>query len=160
MNPLPWLIGLALPACAAHGAAGLPRPALIDFAHLERPATPNSALAAPQDFQPTPDLVTHRYSVAGIRLYAAVKDIAAHEKRTYPAAEYAAQLQAHWVARSAVFNFPDLVSAQIKTQGEDASTLILYSRSVYGRSDLGVNRKRLAAWLRDLDASLSHSSER
>ena len=92
MSPLP-----GSSVCAASlrgaGAAGLPRPALIDFAHLERLATPHSALAAPQGFQPPPDLVTHRYSVAGIRLYAAVKDIAAHEKRTYPAAEYAAQLR-------------------------------------------------------------------
>jgi uncharacterized protein (DUF1499 family) len=51
------------------------------------------------------------------------------------------------VARSAVFNFPDLVTVQVVAQGENASTLVLYSRSVYGHSDLGVNRRRLRAWL-------------
>jgi hypothetical protein len=31
---------------------------------------------------------------------------------------------------------------------------VLWSRSVYGRSDLGVNRARLTAWLAALDAAL------
>jgi uncharacterized protein (DUF1499 family) len=64
------------------------------------------------------------------------------------------------VVRSAVFNFPDLVTAQVAPDGENASTLILYSRSVYGRSDFGVNRKRLLSWLAAFDASLPPSAER
>jgi len=35
------------------------------------------------------------------------------------------------------------------------STLVLWSRSVYGRSDLGVNRRRLTAWLGALDTTLA-----
>ena len=57
------------------------------------------------------------------------------------AVDYAAERQVHWVVRSAVLNFPDLVTAQI------SSALVLYSRSVYGHSDLGVNRRRLDTWL-------------
>jgi Protein of unknown function (DUF1499) len=160
LNPLALLAGLFLPACAASGAGGLPPPALIDFAHLERPSTPNTALAAPQGFRPPPDLITHPYSVAASRLYAALQDLSALQPRTYPAAAYASERQLHWIARSAVFNFPDLVTAQVAPSGENASTLILYSRSVYGRSDLGVNRKRLLSWLTALDASLPPSAER
>jgi uncharacterized protein (DUF1499 family) len=37
------------------------------------------------------------------------------------------------------------------------SGLILWSRSIYGRSDFGVNRARLAAWLAALDAALPPS---
>ena len=42
----------------------------------------------------------------------------------------------------------------------DTSDLIIWSRSVYGESDLGVNRKRVAAWLDALDKILPPSSER
>jgi len=34
------------------------------------------------------------------------------------------------------------------------SGLILWSRSIYGRSDFGVNKARLEAWLAALDAKL------
>jgi uncharacterized protein (DUF1499 family) len=36
----------------------------------------------------------------------------------------------------------------------DNSTLVLYSRSVYGYSDLGVNRKRLDIWLAAVRSNL------
>jgi uncharacterized protein (DUF1499 family) len=160
MSPLGWIAGLFLPACAATGAQGLPQPSVIDFAHLERPASPNTALAAPEGFQPHPDIITHPYTVSAPELFSAVEQVAAREPRTYPAATYAPQLQLHWVVRSAVFNFPDLVTAQVTSRGEHESALILYSRSVYGRSDFGVNRKRVLSWLAALDGVLSPSSER
>ncbi|MCB1632914.1 MAG: DUF1499 domain-containing protein [Pseudomonadales bacterium] len=34
--------------------------------------------------------------------------------------------------------------------GEARSTLIIYSRSVYGYSDLGVNKARVNRWLAEL----------
>jgi hypothetical protein len=36
----------------------------------------------------------------------------------------------------------------------------VYSRSVYGRSDLGVNRKRIGAWLAALQTKIPSPSER
>ena len=64
------------------------------------------------------------------------------------------------MVRSAVFNFPDLVTAQTNDVGPDSSTLVLYSRSVYGYSDLGVNRQRLNAWLAALQSKINHFGER
>ena len=59
-----------------------------------------------------------------------------------------------------MFNFPDLITAQVGEAGPDASTLVLYSRSVYGYSDLGVNRRRLNAWLAALRTRINHPDER
>ena len=56
------------------------------------------------------------------------------------------------MARSAVFGFPDLVTIQVLPHGASQSSLILWSRSVYGSSDFGVNRARVAAWLAALQA--------
>jgi uncharacterized protein (DUF1499 family) len=171
MFPFAWLIGLMLPACAATGAGGLPVPPPMDFSGLVRPATPNSALAGPAvpgspvagspvpgspvpGAAGAPDLVTPVFRVSAARLFAAVHAVAAAQPRTFLAASYPDRLQEHWVARSAVFNFPDLITAQVVTAGPDASALVLYSRSVYGRSDLGVNLARLRVWLAAVNTML------
>src|ERR1700755_2319203 len=141
MNPLVWFLGLFLPACAAPGAAGLPAPMLMDMKHLARPSSPNSALAAPVGSQPVPDLATPHFPLPAPRLYDMLVEVAKEQPRTFVAAQYDAELQAHFVARSAVLNFPDLITTQVAEAGPDGSTLLLYSRSVYGYSDFGVNRK-------------------
>ena len=160
MNPLAWLIGLVLPACGFPAAEGLPPPPPMDVSHIVRPASPNTALAAPAGFSPPADIVTPHYKVPADRLFVLVREVAAGEPRTYQAAFYPNQLQADYVVRSAVFNFPDLVMLQVRKDGADGSGLVVYSRSVYGRSDLGVNRKRIEAWLAALQTKLPPSNER
>ena len=150
MRLLPALIGLLMPACASEGVSGLPVPPPMQLAGLQRPASPNTALAAPAGFLPTPDIVTRTYAVPPDRLYAAIRGVAEAQPRTFLAATYNDRRQVHYVVRSAVLNFPDLVTAEVDAD----STLILWSRSVYGESDLGVNAKRLTAWLAALDAAL------
>lgn len=160
MTPFAWLLGLFLPACGASGAAGLPAPRLIDVSHIERPASPNTALAAPEGFVPKPDIVTPRYDVAASKLYAGILAIAASQPRTYAGVEFPAQMQAHFVSRTAWFNFPDLIVAQVAAASPETSTLVLYSRSVYGYGDFGVNRARVVTWLAALDRTLNPAKER
>ena len=150
MRLLALLLGLALPACSGSGAEGVSIPPPMDMSALVRPGTSNTALAAPAGFRPEPDIVTRRYGVPPRQLYDAVRRVALAQPRTYAHVAYDDRLQAHFVARSAVFNFPDLIAVQVTPD----SGLILWSRSVYGESDLGVNRKRLQAWLAALDATL------
>jgi uncharacterized protein (DUF1499 family) len=160
MSPLAWLLGLVLPACGFPGAEGLPTPPPADFAHIVRPSKPNTALAAPEGFSPPPDVATPRYGLPADRLFALMENVAAGQPRTFKAALYPDQLQAHYVARSALLNFPDLVTVAIQPDGAASSTMILYSRSVYGYSDLGANRARVEAWLNALQARLPPSSEK
>jgi len=160
MTPLAWIVGLLLPAYGASGANGQPVPAPMDMAHLHRPDGPNTALAAPAGTVSAPDIVTPAYPVPAARLFPAVTDVALAQPRTFLAATYPAERQIHFVARSAWLNFPDLVTAQVDELGPDASTLTLYSRSVYGYSDLGVNRQRLSAWLDALQTTINRTGER
>jgi uncharacterized protein (DUF1499 family) len=160
MSPLAWILGLFLPACAAAGATGLPIPLLLDLTHIERPASPNTALAAPAGWTPKPDIVTPVYPVPPDRLLAAVAQVAGAQPRTFRAAAYPDAGQIHWVVRSAVFNFPDLVTAQAMPHDSDESTLLLYSRSVYGYGDFGMNRQRLTGWLAILHDAVRPSAER
>ncbi|MGA3004727.1 MAG: DUF1499 domain-containing protein [Acetobacteraceae bacterium] len=156
MTALAWLLGLILPACGADGAAGLPRPVVMDMTRIERPATPNTFLAGPAGMQPKPDLVVEQQQLPAPALYEKARDLFAGEPRTYIAAAFPNQLQVHYVVRSMLLNFPDLVTVQVNAEGADRSTLVIWSRSVYGRSDFGVNRERTLSWL----AALQQSTER
>jgi uncharacterized protein (DUF1499 family) len=160
MTLLAWFAGLFLPACGALGAAGLPTPCLIDMTHVVRPTSPNTALAAPAENRPAPDLVTPVFPLSAAQLYALVVAVAKQQPRTFVAAEYPAQQQMHFVARSAALNFPDLITAQVAEAGPRGSTLVLYSRSVYGYSDIGANRRRLSTWLAALESKINRSNER
>jgi uncharacterized protein (DUF1499 family) len=84
-------------------------------------------------------------------LFAAIERVAAAQARVFVHARFPERLQVHYVARSWLMNYPDLSTAQVTPDGH----LILWSRSVYGRSDLGVNRARLETWLAALDAELT-----
>jgi uncharacterized protein (DUF1499 family) len=160
MTPFAWVLGLFLPACGASGVTGLPPPRPIDMNQMERPASPNTALAAPAGFTPKPDIVTPQYAVPAPQLYAGVLAVAGSQPRTFLAMDDQTRFQAQFVARSAWLNFPDLIVAQINTAGADASTLVLYSRSVYGYGDFGVNRARVTTWLAALDRTLPPAKER
>lgn len=151
ITPLAWLLSLVLPACGLPGARGVPATA-PDFAHLVRSRSPNTALAAPADFVPKPDITTPLYRVAPAQLFAAVRKAAAEQRATYVLAEDPAALQQGWVARSFVLNFPDIIWARVLPAGEGGSELVLYSRSVYGYGDFGVNRRRVADWVKAVSA--------
>ena len=156
MSALGWLLGLALPLCATQGAQGLSALAAPESLRaIARPGSPNHALAAPAGFDPAPDLVTRPYRVPAAALLAAVDAVALGQPRVFALPTRPdAPWRRDYVARSRLLNFPDLVAVEI-LPGDGASGLVLWSRSVYGRSDLGVNRARLAAWLSALDARLA-----
>jgi uncharacterized protein (DUF1499 family) len=156
LTPFAWVLGFLLPACGADGAAGLPAPVPMDMTKIERPATPNTFLAGPDGMTPRPDAPTGPFAMQAAQLYQKSRAIFSCQPETYVAAEFADRLQIHYVVRSALLNFPDLVTVQANAIGANQSSLIIWSRSVYGRSDFGVNRERTLAWL----AALQQSSER
>ena len=149
MRLLPMLLSLVFPACGEEGIGGLPVAVPIDIARIERPATPNTYLAAPPGFSPVPDVV-----VAPPRdpaqLYDAIRRVALAREGVFLHGEFAERRQIHFVARSPLANYPDLVMAAVTPEGG----LVLWSRSVYGRKDFGANKARVTAWLADLARAL------
>lgn len=149
-----WLLRLLMPACAATGSQGLPVPDPVDIAQLAVPARRNAALLGPAGYQPPPTLTAMPHGVSAELLYEAIVRVALAQPRTYLAAAYPTRLQAHFVARSEKLNFPDVVVAQAVALDATTSVALIYSASVYGRSDFGVNRRRLHAWSAALDDAL------
>lgn len=149
MRLLPMLLGLVFPACGYEGTGGLPAPAPIDLARIERPATPNTYLAAPAGFTPAPDRITTTRSDPDL-LYTTLKRVILAEDRVFLHAEFPERRQIHVVARTEAANYPDLVMATVTADGN----LVLWSRSVYGRKDFGANEARVTGWLADLARAL------
>ncbi|MGC9271009.1 DUF1499 domain-containing protein [Acidiphilium sp.] len=155
---LPLLLSLVFPACGKMGAQGVTPPGLVDFNHLVLPKSPNKALAAPAGFKPTPDLITPRYHVAPAALFAIVGQVAANEARVFSLDHYPADLQAAWVARTPTANFPDVIELAVRPDPAGGSDLILYSHSIYGQSDFGVNAARVKKWLGAIEAKVVASA--
>ncbi|WP_281982876.1 DUF1499 domain-containing protein [Thalassorhabdomicrobium marinisediminis] len=59
-----------------------------------------------------------------------------------------------YVTRSAVMGFPDYTTVTLARAPDEATAALqIYGRLRFGRSDLGVNRKRIEGWLAQLDAA-------
>lgn len=121
----------------------------IDFVSLKRPRTPNTFLMAPEGYckEAKVDQIAPVYAVKAAKLRQEFLSVVIAEPRVTHSFADEAGLYDDFVSRSRVFRFPDLVSVRFLDLKGGQSTLALYSRSVYGRSDLGVNRARSLAWL-------------
>lgn len=161
---LALLIGLALATLAVLAwvcwrmAAEIsqdPKPVLIDFADLARTGRPNDYLVCPPGVcRSVPDEVSPILHAPVSRLREEWNTLIAEQPRTSLLSESSTG-QLDVVQRSGFVGFPDIITVRFYSLGNDRSTLALYSRSQYGHWDLGVNRRRVQTWLRELKQRLA-----
>lgn len=122
----------------------------IYFAALQRARTPNQYLLAPPDLcrAAVPDETAPRFALAmttlAERWHAAVT--APPENATRLRSDDT-NSQHDYLQRSRLWRFPDIVTVRFIALGPERSTLAIYSRALYGRGDLGINRRRVRRWL-------------
>jgi uncharacterized protein (DUF1499 family) len=137
----------------SRGAEGVPAPAPLDFTTLKLPASPNTCLLTPSVAPGQGHLHRDPLPASPEAVMAALDRVAASMPRTFPLARFPARNQAQWVVRSALMNYPDIVVAEA-AQVAGGTGLWLYSRSLIGWSDMGVNRARVMTWLEALEVAL------
>ena len=142
-----------LAALFRRGAAGLPPAEPLDFGDLVLPPSPNTCLAAPPGAHPGAHVTVPPLPVDAATAWGVLRTLGGRFPRTTLMAEWPERRQAQWVQRSALLRFPDLINAELRP-GPAGCGLFLYSRSLFGWSDLGVNRRRVAAWLAALEGVL------
>ena len=122
------------------------RPFLIDFAALVPDPRPRRWLILPPGFAgaAVPDEESPVFAASPAPLMEAFTHAALAAPRTRLVREAGAQKE--FVQRSRVFRFADYVTVEAFA-AEGGATLAIYSRAVLGYSDLGVNRRRVRAWL-------------
>lgn len=133
-------------ALFSRGSAGLPPPVPVEFASLVLPRSPNTCLAMPASHPGFKHLETPLYPVAPGVLLERLLRVASGFARTTRIAHWPERHQAQWVERSALMNYPDIIVAEA-APAHGGAALFLYSRSLFGYSDLGANRARIDRWL-------------
>lgn len=132
----------------------------LDPSTAAAPATPNWIIAAPKGASTAAPakLETPVWAIDAAALLAALDKVALSEPRTEvvaaPDGAFGAgdALAKTYVQRSATVGYPDYISVRA-VPAEGGASLILFSRSVYGISDRGVNAARVKRWIAALEAS-------
>ena len=140
-------------ALLGRGPSGLGPATPIEFDTLALPASPNTCLVGPPDYAGPKHLTQPAYAVAPEHLAATLQRLAAGFPRTWALAAWPERGQWQWVERTPLMNYPDIIAAEIRPHPAGAA-LLLYSRSLFGWSDLGVNQARVQRWLAALAAAL------
>jgi uncharacterized protein (DUF1499 family) len=127
----------------------------IDFKTLERRETPNQYLMCTN--QLCKAFIDDLPPIYGANLFETRKaweTLVQHEPRVKELRRNADGSQIDYVQRSAFWKFPDIITIRFIPMGERKTTIAIYSRSVYGQGDFGVNKARIRAWIGKLNAML------
>ncbi|MDO9708412.1 DUF1499 domain-containing protein [Paracraurococcus lichenis] len=135
------------------GTGGLPAATPLDFRALRLPSSPNTCLAATAGAHPEAQITIPPLPVDADAAWPVLLRVGDAQPRHFRYGQWPERRQAQWVARTPLMNWPDIVTAEL-IPGGPHSGLLLYSRSLFGHSDLGTNRRRVEAWLAALDAAL------
>ncbi len=138
---------------AGRGPRGLPPARPLDFAGLVLPPSPNCHLAAPPGSTAEPHEGAPLLPCTTEEAWEALRRLGDGLPRVWKIGEWPELRQVQWVARTPLCNFPDIVAGQV-IELPGGAGLYLYSSSLIGWSDFGVNRRRIAAWRARLDAAL------
>jgi Protein of unknown function (DUF1499) len=126
-----------------------------DFAQILRRASGNDSLACPTDLcRAASDRATPVLPIPVERLAAAWRRTLAAQPSVTLMRSDPGQAQFDYVQRTRWMRYPDIVTVRFIGLDAGRSTLALYSRSVYGRGDMGVNRRRVDSWLERLSLEI------
>lgn len=130
----------------------------VDFATLKLKDTPNQYLVCPEGYCAAPaHAAAPSFAVPVERLQAAWLELIATKPETRVIASDEAARQFDIETLTKLVGFPDTITVRFLETPEGGSTLAAYSRSFYGKSDFGANKKRLDAWLAQLAARLGQN---
>lgn len=121
---------------------------LTDFENLERTGRPNDFLVAPPGVTGvSPDMEAPVFAADPKQAAAAFEEFVVAQPRTRILAKSDDGLRFEAVQRSFLMRYPDYISIAVLDAVDSGSTVAVYSRSIYGHSDLGVNHERVESWL-------------
>lgn len=120
----------------------------IDFQRLRLADKPNQFLMCPANIcSAEPHADSPLFDISADRLRQRWRDVLAAQPRVEQLPEDNVGKQYTYIQRSTRFRFPDLITVRFIAVSPLQSTLAIYSRSIYGKSDFGANRQRIEAWV-------------
>ena len=120
----------------------------VNFQTLELAPKPNQFLVCPANYcRAEPHMVSPTFAISADTLRQRWRDMIEAQPRIETGAADDEAMQYDYIQRSALMAYPDSITVKFIALDDANSTLAVYSRSHYGRSDFGVNEKRIRAWL-------------
>lgn len=120
----------------------------IDFASLVLGPNPNQYLVCPKDYCASdPHLTSPSFAQSAQELKESWMTMVEAQPRIEKGAADDTALQYDFIQRTEWVRYPDSITVRFIPLGETSSTLAIYSRSHYGKSDFGVNKERITSWL-------------
>lgn len=130
----------------------------VDFPTLQLKNTPNQYLVCPAGYcSAQAHRIAPSFPVAVEELQDAWFELIAAQPSTEVIDRDEAARQFDIETLTPLVGFPDTITVRFLETSGGGSTLAVYSRSFYGKSDLGANEKRLDAWLEQLVARLGQN---
>ncbi|MDA0203958.1 MAG: DUF1499 domain-containing protein [Acidobacteria bacterium] len=127
----------------------------VDFSTLKLKDTPNQYLLCPEGYCEAPaHAVAPNFPVPVQELQDAWFELVAAQPSTRVIASDEDARQFDIETLTPLVGFPDTITVRFLETPDGGSTMAIYSRSFYGKSDLGANKKRLDAWLGQLAVRL------
>ncbi|NOX40723.1 MAG: DUF1499 domain-containing protein [Alphaproteobacteria bacterium] len=115
----------------------------VDPLTAKMPKTPNAFILRPgYGEKPVPE-----FAISAAALAQKFDAMVMSEPRVSRLAGSAAELWVTYLVRTKWMGYPDYVSVKFVAISNTRSTLAIFSRSRFGKSDLGVNRARVQGWL-------------
>ena len=162
LNLLGILLIVAVIAAVSYVRIAPVRAKPVDFATLRLAKKPNQYLVCPLGLcqNATPHRQSPDFDLPAAKLLEHWQAVALAAPRTVAfAAASALAGQVSFVQRSRWLAYPDLITIAVLSHGEGKSSFALYSRSVYGRSDFGVNKARVEDWIERLQVRIASKAE-
>lgn len=131
---------------------------MTDFSTVKNRGTTttiaNEYLVAPAKFAPYARVVkAPEYSISEADLAKVIDKVVMRSPRISKIATDADTGRMEYVQRTLLFRFPDVITFQpIALSSKDSSSVAIHSYSIYGAGDLGVNAKRVKAWMSEIHA--------
>ncbi len=135
------------------GCGGVEAP-VEDLRAIRRPDAPNHYLICARELCPAADEDGPLTGLPPARVLVAALQAASAEPDTSPAEVNAEMAQIVFVQRTRWLRFPDIVRVQAIPAPGGGTGVALYSQSVYGRYDFGVNKARARRWMAAIRAEL------
>jgi len=124
----------------------------IAIRELRDPIPGNAFLACPPNYCQATAAASPAFALPVDRLAALWTQLLAGEPNIVKVAAQPDQNRLVVIQHTSVFGFPDIVTAEFVALGPDRSSLAVYSRARYGSGDFGTNRRRVRAWLSQLES--------
>lgn len=125
----------------------------VNFQALARRSSPNDSLSCPADLcaDTDSDIEALVYDVPVDQLARRFDEAMRGEALLERIDDGGDSNYRRYIQRSPLLRFPDTIDVAFVAVGEGQSMMAIYSRSLIGRSDFGVNEKRLWRWILYLD---------